>query len=155
MNRIREKTIQDLPPIPDKRFFQIRQAAELCGVEPHVLRYWEMEFPKLKPNKRENGRRYYKQQHIELIRRIRELLYQKGYTIAGARQQLKNGALVKSDSIVTPEDEVVKAAPVEAVKSVEIEPALPQFESQNLQPAILSQIITELESLVGAAEISS
>jgi len=130
---------QELPPIPNKRFFPISQAAELCGVKPHVLRYWEMEFPRLKPDKRNGGRRYYKQQHIELIRRIRELLYQKGYTIAGAKQQLKNGAEMIS------EPDVVETVAAQA------EEVLSQVEPQSLKP-VLSQIITDLEFLLNAAE---
>lgn len=138
----RDTITQELPPIPDKRFFPIRQAAELCGVQPHVLRYWEEEFPKLKPNKRQNGRRYYKQQHIELIRNIRELLYGKGYTIAGARQQLKN--INTNEVKVQPEAVEIATEEIEAIEV--IEPTVTP-KSPAIRP-ILSQVIAELESLV-------
>jgi len=79
-----------LPPIPQKRYFTIGEVSELCAVKTHVLRYWEQEFPQLKPIKRRGNRRYYQRHDIELIRRIRGLLYEQGFTIAGARQQLEN-----------------------------------------------------------------
>lgn len=77
-----------LPPIPDKRYFTIGEASELCGVKPHVLRYWEQEFPQLKPVTRRGNRRYYQHKDISVIRQIRTLLYEEGFTISGARQQL-------------------------------------------------------------------
>jgi len=79
-----------LPAIPQKRYFTIGEVSELCAVKTHVLRYWEQEFPQLKPVKRRGNRRYYQRHDIELIRRIRSLLYDQGFTIAGARQQLEN-----------------------------------------------------------------
>ena len=85
-----ENSIQSntLPPIPTKRYFTIGEVGELCGVKPHVLRYWEQEFVQLKPVKRRGNRRYYQHQEVLLIRRIRELLYDQGFTINGARNQL-------------------------------------------------------------------
>lgn len=80
-----EKT---LPPIPAKRYFTIGEVGELCGVKPHVLRYWEQEFTQLKPVKRRGNRRYYQHHEVLLIRRIRELLYEQGFTISGARNKL-------------------------------------------------------------------
>jgi len=77
-----------LPPIPAKRYFTIGEVSELCGVKPHVLRYWEQEFTQLKPVKRRGNRRYYQHHEVLLIRRIRELLYDQGFTISGARNQL-------------------------------------------------------------------
>lgn len=77
-----------LPPIPAKRYFTIGEVAELCGVKPHVLRYWEQEFTQLKPVKRRGNRRYYQHHEVLLIRRIRELLYEQGFTISGARNRL-------------------------------------------------------------------
>lgn len=77
-----------LPEIPSKRYFTIGEVSELCDVKPHVLRYWEQEFPQLKPVKRRGNRRYYQRQDVMIIRTIRSLLYEQGYTIGGARLQL-------------------------------------------------------------------
>ncbi len=77
-----------LPPIPAKRYFTIGEVSELCGVKPHVLRYWEQEFTQLKPVKRRGNRRYYQHHEVLLVRRIRELLYHEGFTISGARNRL-------------------------------------------------------------------
>ncbi|MDQ9170162.1 MerR family transcriptional regulator [Oxalobacteraceae bacterium R-40] len=79
-----------LPPIPAKRYFTIGEVSDLCGVKPHVLRYWEQEFTQLKPVKRRGNRRYYQHHEVLLIRRIRELLYEQGFTISGARNKLEN-----------------------------------------------------------------
>ena len=78
----------ELPPIPAKRYFTIGEVSELCGVKPHVLRYWEQEFTQLKPVKRRGNRRYYQHHEVLLIRRIRDLLYEQGFTISGARNRL-------------------------------------------------------------------
>ncbi len=78
----------DLPPIPAKRYFTIGEVSDLCGVKPHVLRYWEQEFTQLKPVKRRGNRRYYQHHEVLLVRRIRELLYREGFTISGARNRL-------------------------------------------------------------------
>ena len=78
----------ELPPIPGKRYFTIGEVSELCEVKPHVLRYWEQEFPTLTPVKRRGNRRYYQRQDVLLIRQIRSLLYDQGFTIGGARQRL-------------------------------------------------------------------
>ncbi|WP_373379851.1 MerR family transcriptional regulator [Cupriavidus nantongensis] len=80
-----------LPPIPAKRYFTIGEVSELCAVKPHVLRYWEQEFTQLKPVKRRGNRRYYQHHEVLLIRRIRELLYEQGFTINGARNRLDEG----------------------------------------------------------------
>jgi DNA-binding transcriptional MerR regulator len=83
------KSIKDsLPAIPAKRYFTIGEVSELCGVKPHVLRYWEQEFTQLRPVKRRGNRRYYQHHEVLLIRRIRELLYEQGFTISGARNRL-------------------------------------------------------------------
>jgi DNA-binding transcriptional MerR regulator len=87
----------ELPVIPGKRYFTIGEVSELCAVKPHVLRYWEQEFPQLKPIKRRGNRRYYQRQDVILIRQIRSLLYEHGFTIGGARQRL-SGDEVKADS---------------------------------------------------------
>ncbi|MBI3140922.1 MAG: MerR family transcriptional regulator [Rhodocyclales bacterium] len=82
----------DLPPIPAKRYFTIGEVSELCGVKPHVLRYWEQEFTQLKPVKRRGNRRYYQHHEVLLVRRIRELLYREGFTISGARNRLEESS---------------------------------------------------------------
>ena len=83
----------ELPPIPAKRYFTIGEVSELCGVKPHVLRYWEQEFTQLKPVKRRGNRRYYQHHEVLLVRRIRELLYNEGFTISGARNRLDDVAM--------------------------------------------------------------
>ena len=105
-----------LPAIPAKRYFTIGEVSELCGVKPHVLRYWEQEFTQLKPVKRRGNRRYYQHHEVLLIRRIRELLYEQGFTISGARNKLDSrigemlapladeGAMVPSGNSVTQAD---------------------------------------------------
>ena len=93
----------DLPPIPAKRYFTIGEVSELCGVKAHVLRYWEQEFTQLKPVKRRGNRRYYQHHEVLLVRRIRQLLYEDGFTISGARSRL--------DQLATKHEEI-KIAPV-------------------------------------------
>jgi len=87
---------QELPPIPAKRYFTIGEVSELCAVKPHVLRYWEQEFPQLKPVKRRGNRRYYQRHDVLMIRQIRSLLHEQGFTILGARQRLE-GAKAHDD----------------------------------------------------------
>lgn len=87
----KSKGSEDLPPIPAKRYFTIGEVSELCGVKPHVLRYWEQEFNQLKPVKRRGNRRYYQHHEVLLVRRIRQLLYEEGFTISGARHRLDQG----------------------------------------------------------------
>ncbi len=91
-----------LPPIPAKRYFTIGEVSELCGVKPHVLRYWEQEFTQLKPVKRRGNRRYYQHHEVLLIRKIRELLYEQGFTISGARNRL-DGAQEMVEAVATPQ----------------------------------------------------
>ena len=86
-----------LPPIPAKRYFTIGEVSELCGVKPHVLRYWEQEFTQLRPVKRRGNRRYYQHHEVLLIRRIRELLYEQGFTINGARNRLDSQGRANGD----------------------------------------------------------
>jgi DNA-binding transcriptional MerR regulator len=92
-----ESSNTELPPIPGKRYFTIGEVSELCQVKPHVLRYWEQEFPQLKPVKRRGNRRYYQRHDVLMIRQIRSLLYEQGFTIGGARQQM-SGEQAKQDS---------------------------------------------------------
>lgn len=87
-----------LPPIPAKRYFTIGEVGELCGVKPHVLRYWEQEFSQLRPVKRRGNRRYYQHHEVLMIRRIRELLYEQGFTINGARNRLQE--VLQSDGLL-------------------------------------------------------
>lgn len=96
----------ELPEIPAKRYFTIGEVSELCEVKPHVLRYWEQEFSQLKPVKRRGNRRYYQRQDVILIRQIRTLLYEQGFTIGGARQRMagSNGGNLQA------EDQLIKAA---------------------------------------------
>jgi DNA-binding transcriptional MerR regulator len=104
------KPNSELPPIPAKRYFTIGEVSELCGVKAHVLRYWEQEFTQLKPVKRSGNRRYYQHHEVLLIRRIRELLYEQGFTISGARNRLE-----------TPEQaEVRTSAPAVAASAVNV-----------------------------------
>ena len=95
----------EFPPIPGKRYFTIGEVSDLCAVKPHVLRYWEQEFPQLKPVKRRGNRRYYQRHDVLMIRQIRSLLYEQGYTIGGARQKM-SGDEAKSDQ--TQSQQIVK-----------------------------------------------
>ena len=97
------KNNAQLPAIPGKRYFTIGEVSELCGVKPHVLRYWEQEFPQLKPVKRRGNRRYYQRQDVIVIRQIRSLLYDQGFTIGGARNKL-TGEEARTDVIAEPAD---------------------------------------------------
>jgi DNA-binding transcriptional MerR regulator len=99
-----------LPPIPGKRYFTIGEVSELCAVKPHVLRYWEQEFPQLKPVKRRGNRRYYQRQDVLIIRQIRSLLYEEGFTIGGARQKL-TGDEARTD--VSQSQQIIKQLRVE------------------------------------------
>jgi DNA-binding transcriptional MerR regulator len=89
MREAASKSAAALPEIPHKRYFAIGEVSELCAVKPHVLRYWEQEFPQLRPVKRRGNRRYYQPDDVQMVRRIRSLLYDQGFTIGGARQRLK------------------------------------------------------------------
>jgi DNA-binding transcriptional MerR regulator len=118
----------DLPPIPAKRYFTIGEVSDLCAVKPHVLRYWEQEFTQLKPVKRRGNRRYYQHHEVVLIRRIRDLLYEQGFTINGARHRLEhepNGAdliqaasapprpIVSGNGTSAPDDAAIREALLE------------------------------------------
>ena len=107
----------ELPPIPGKRYFTIGEVSDLCAVKPHVLRYWEQEFPQLKPVKRRGNRRYYQRQDVLIIRQIRSLLYDDGFTIGGARQRL-TGDDAKSD--VTQSQQIIKQIRMELEQVLKI-----------------------------------
>ena len=113
-----EKT---LPPIPAKRYFTIGEVSDLCGVKPYVLRYWEQEFTQLKPMKRRGNRRYYQHHEVLLIRRIRELLYEQGFTISGARNRLTDAALHRES--VEPASNRRLTSTVDAASEVDVEPS--------------------------------
>ncbi|MGJ7494378.1 MerR family transcriptional regulator [Variovorax sp. RT4R15] len=151
-----EKT---LPPIPVKRYFTIGEVGELCGVKPHVLRYWEQEFTQLRPMKRRGNRRYYQHHEVLMIRRIRDLLYDQGFTISGARNKLQE--LVQHERDRRKAGEV----PLEGVEAIEIDQeefdAAVQDEelhmhaasSQRLDPSLLAQLrreLFEIRELLGA-----
>ncbi len=106
-----------LPPIPGKRYFTIGEVSDLCAVKPHVLRYWEQEFPQLKPVKRRGNRRYYQRQDVLIIRQIRSLLYDEGFTIGGARLRL-TGDEAKSD--VTQSQQIIKQLRMELEQVLKI-----------------------------------
>ncbi len=107
----------ELPPIPGKRYFTIGEVSDLCAVKPHVLRYWEQEFPQLKPVKRRGNRRYYQRQDVLFIRQIRSLLYDEGFTIGGARLRL-TGEEAKSD--VTQSQQIIKQLRMELEQVLKI-----------------------------------
>jgi DNA-binding transcriptional MerR regulator len=107
----------ELPPIPGKRYFTIGEVSDLCAVKPHVLRYWEQEFPQLKPVKRRGNRRYYQRQDVLIIRQIRSLLYDDGFTIGGARQRL-TGEEAKSD--VSQSQQIIKQLRLELEQVLKI-----------------------------------
>ncbi len=154
-----------LPPIPVKRYFTIGEVSELCAVKPHVLRYWEQEFYQLKPVKRRGNRRYYQHHEVLLIRRIRELLYDQGFTINGARNQLDdqvtgigrngktrplavsallqaaNGHDTKTD--VIPPEALTQGASVEITTSVESDVA-----KNNMTPDLLKHLRKDIEAVL-------
>ena len=120
-------TKDSLPAIPAKRYFTIGEVSELCGVKPHVLRYWEQEFTQLRPVKRRGNRRYYQHHEVLLIRRIRELLYEQGFTISGARNRL---------------DESLSAAPARSLSST------PSSRTPDARGVNLSTLKQELKSVI-------
>jgi DNA-binding transcriptional MerR regulator len=104
-----------LPSIPAKRYFTIGEVGELCGVKPHVLRYWEQEFTQLRPVKRRGNRRYYQHHEVLMIRRIRELLYDQGFTISGARNKLQEGRSDARQPFAEPASEAMSVSAAEPV----------------------------------------
>jgi len=125
------QTNAELPPIPAKRYFTIGEVSDLCAVKPHVLRYWEQEFTQLKPVKRRGNRRYYQHHEVLLIRRIRDLLYEQGFTINGARHRLETEAL--GDPVYVP--------PARSTR--------PNGPDGALSPAQIRQMIEEIRQLLG------
>jgi DNA-binding transcriptional MerR regulator len=123
---------EPLPPIPAKRYFTIGEVSDLCAVKPHVLRYWEQEFTQLKPVKRRGNRRYYQHHEVLLIRRIRDLLYEQGFTINGARHRLESETLDAADA------------------GNGGTPSPTSRRSAALSPDQLRQVIEEIRQLLGA-----
>ncbi|MGF6601429.1 DNA-binding transcriptional MerR regulator [Paraburkholderia sp. GAS448] len=109
-----------LPPIPAKRYFTIGEVSELCGVKPHVLRYWEQEFTQLRPVKRRGNRRYYQHHEVLLIRRIRELLYEQGFTINGARNRLDSHGPGQGGPVEM-EEQVAEPVAVQPATAVDVD----------------------------------
>ena len=127
-----------LPPIPAKRYFTIGEVSELCAVKPHVLRYWEQEFSQLKPVKRRGNRRYYQHHEVLLIRRIRDLLYEQGFTINGARHRL--------------DSEIAEPRAAARATSSSTLTATVSLSNQPLDAAALRQELEEIRQLLGPAE---
>lgn len=130
-----------LPPIPAKRYFTIGEVGDLCGVKPHVLRYWEQEFSQLRPMKRRGNRRYYQHHEVLMIRRIRELLYEQGFTISGARNKLQELEQLHKEQRKVDSAEGV---PVPSVKAVLVDHISGDAVSQ---PLTVAQIRSELWSI--------
>lgn len=132
--------VSSLPQIPAKRYFTIGEVAELCDVKPHVLRYWEQEFTQLRPMKRRGNRRYYQHHEVLMIRRIRELLYEQGFTINGARNRLREA----SEAAVVPSLQagVVVAEPVQPLLGGEGAASAP------LEPAAVREELLQIRSLL-------
>ena len=128
----------DLPPIPAKRYFTIGEVSDLCAVKPHVLRYWEQEFTQLKPVKRRGNRRYYQHHEVLLIRRIRDLLYEQGFTINGARHRLETEAPLEAV--------YVTAAPARSTRPLNGPEAGPEAA---ISAAQIRQMIIEIRQLLG------
>ena len=128
------RTKTELPPIPAKRYFTIGEVSELCAVKPHVLRYWEQEFAQLKPVKRRGNRRYYQHHEVLLIRRIRDLLYEQGFTINGARHRLESEtAEPRAAARATPTSVTPIASPIP------------------IEPSTLRRELEEIRQLLGPA----
>lgn len=139
-----------LPAIPNKRYFTIGEVGELCNVKPHVLRYWEQEFEQLSPMKRRGNRRYYQREDVLIIRQIRSLLYEQGFTISGARLQLQTEQTrpmakvmeaITAEPITTPVS-VVEPSPSEAMLAYQVQI------SQNMLNVVIKDMIRELEAVL-------
>jgi len=138
---------EELPPIPAKRYFTIGEVSDLCGVKPHVLRYWEQEFSQLKPVKRRGNRRYYQHHEVLLVRRIRELLYGQGFTISGARNRLM------SDGLSDLSESAEKAA-VPTEKSGAVASAQPtEIAAKAITPISAAYLRTELKSIISLLSV--
>lgn len=132
-----------LPPIPAKRYFTIGEVSELCGVKPHVLRYWEQEFTQLKPVKRRGNRRYYQHHEVLLIRKIRELLYEQGFTISGARNRL--------DGV---DEKAEKAAAIEASNNMAAAAEVLANASQKMSAIDVSALREQLQQVIQLLKVA-
>ena len=155
-----EKSLHAMPALPDipaKRYFTIGEVSDLCGVKPYVLRYWEQEFTQLRPMKRRGNRRYYQHHEVLLIRRIRELLYDQGFTISGARNRLADGPVPRDGLPVEPATTAAAAEPadppVEALAAMALKMAPATSVSTPLRmpcaPVTLQEMRDELVSIRG------
>jgi DNA-binding transcriptional MerR regulator len=139
----------ELPPIPAKRYFTIGEVSELCGVKPHVLRYWEQEFTQLKPLKRRGNRRYYQHHEVLLVRKIRELLYEHGYTINGARNKLDDVSGTNTRPLVA-----LAARPEASIAEADlVVPVVPAGPIERVKPD-WTKIRGELEALLKLLQVS-
>jgi DNA-binding transcriptional MerR regulator len=143
-----------LPPIPAKRYFTIGEVSELCGVKPYVLRYWEQEFTQLKPMKRRGNRRYYQHHEVLLVRRIRELLYDQGFTISGARNRLADAAAARPALT----DEATRGARTALAATVTLSASAAAVPAPEPEPAIepavdLGALRAELISIRGLLDV--
>jgi DNA-binding transcriptional MerR regulator len=150
-----------LPSIPAKRYFTIGEVSDLCGVKPYVLRYWEQEFTQLKPMKRRGNRRYYQHHEVLLIRRIRDLLYEQGFTISGARNRLTESGTARGPLTATNDEaqddaidlnEVIDELEAEGAVAAEVAAAIPQPEVSAIALS-LPQMRQELISIRGLLAI--
>ena len=141
-----------LPPIPVKRYFTIGEVGDLCGVKPHVLRYWEQEFTQLRPMKRRGNRRYYQHHEVLMIRRIRDLLYEQGFTISGARNKLQEAPPVESDStgVVAVLVDGIEVTELHSVtgESMEIRQPIARFESDSAHLMFVRLELSEIRDLL-------
>ncbi len=150
-----------LPAIPAKRYFTIGEVSELCGVKPYVLRYWEQEFTQLKPMKRRGNRRYYQHHEVLLIRRIRDLLYEQGFTISGARNRLQDGAVALAEREHADDDPGSAAhranGAAATIPLLAVAPAVAAVPSSSLElgaaSATLEQVRDELLSIRGLLSV--
>ena len=131
-----------LPVIPAKRYFTIGEVAELCDVKPHVLRYWEQEFTQLRPMKRRGNRRYYQHHEVLMIRRIRELLYERRFTISGARNQLRERGTVGQQVVVLADSLEVEPQDLSAVTSPEPKVPLMRIEQVRAELLQIRELLT-------------
>lgn len=143
---IHQSATVQLPPIPAKRYFTIGEVSELCGVKPHVLRYWEQEFTQLKPVKRRGNRRYYQHHEVLLIRRIRELLYEQGFTISGARNRL-DGVESNGNNHQSEKNSSVKHAADSSAQASLLQPELPLSAAEN-QAFDFAKVKAELREIL-------